>query len=92
MTDPHVTHRVVNERGEPTWRTGSPPASSTQTTQHVEATAAPPVEYDMFTGALSGRESIAPTLKQTLVYFNVAHAAAGADPGRRRMIRYGYRP
>lgn len=31
-----------------------------------------PVEYDHFTGALSGRESIAPTLKQTLVYFTVA--------------------
>jgi hypothetical protein len=30
-----------------------------------------PVEYDYFTGALSGRESIAPTLKQTLVHFNV---------------------
>jgi hypothetical protein len=27
-----------------------------------------PVEYDHFTGALSGRESIAPTLKQTLVH------------------------
>jgi hypothetical protein len=40
MTDPRVTHRVVNERGEPTWRTGSPPASSTQTTQPAEATAA----------------------------------------------------
>jgi hypothetical protein len=28
----------------------------------------PPVEYDWFTGQLSGRESIAPTFKQTLVY------------------------
>ena len=31
-----------------------------------------PVEYDWFTGQHSGRESIAPTLKQTLVYRTVA--------------------
>ena len=30
-----------------------------------------PVEYDHFTGALSGRESIAPTLKQTFLYRTV---------------------
>jgi hypothetical protein len=47
-----------------------------------------PVEYDHFTGALSGRESIAPTLKQTLDYLAVMQepivvaVRPCTDPGR----------
>jgi hypothetical protein len=43
-----------------------------------------PVEYDTFTGQLSGRESIAPTLKQTFGLGHVAGERGGHALGLRR--------